>query len=132
MDEVLVDISVWIDFFNGVDCEQVFAFQKLLNEGRVCLCPTVYQEILQGIKDDTQFQNIKQTLGFFDVLQSDFPLLQDTAVNLYRALRKKGITIRKANDCLIAACALLFNVPVLHKDRDFTLICENSAVNSYL
>lgn len=129
---VLVDTSVWIDFFNGEDSKQSLALQKLISDGDVCLCPTIYQEILQGIRDDAKFADIKRILGFFDIVQADFPLLQDTAIDLYRSLRKKGITIRKANDCLIASYALLHNLSVLHKDRDFTFICENSSVNSYL
>lgn len=129
---VLVDTSVWIDFFNGEDSEQSLVLQKLIGSGEVYLCPTVYQEILQGIKDDAKFADIKRILGFFDIIQVDFPLLQDTAIDLYRSLRKKGITIRKANDCLIASYALLYNLSVLHKDRDFSFICENSSVVSYL
>ena len=132
MDSVLVDTSVWIDLFNGEDSEQTLSLQNLIATGEVYLCPTIYQEILQGVRDDGRFRDIKNILGFFHTVRVDFPLLQDTAIDLYRTLRKKGITIRKANDCLIAAYALLFNLPVLHKDRDFTLICENTAVVSYL
>lgn len=132
MKGALVDTSVWIDFFNGNDSEQTVAFQELIIDGKVYLCPTIYQEILQGIRDDSKFQDIKNTLGTFNIVQANFPLLQDTAIDLYRSLRKKGITIRKANDCLIAAQALLFNLPVLHNDRDFTMICENSEVDSYI
>lgn len=132
MEGVLIDTSVWIDFFNGEDSEQSLALQKLIGTGDVYLCPTVYQEILQGIRDDTKFSDIKRILGFFDIVQADFPLLQDTTIDLYRSSRKKGITIRKANDCLIASYALLSNLPILHKDRDFSFICENSNVKSYL
>lgn len=132
MKGALVDTSVWIDFFNGNDSEQTVAFQELIIDGKVYLCPTIYQEILQGIRDDSKFQDIKNTLGTFNIVQANFPLLQDTAIDLYRSLRKKGITIRKANDCLIAAHALLFNLSVLHNDRDFTMICENSEVDSYI
>ena len=131
MSGVLVDTSAWIDFFNGVDSEQSLALQNLVSYGDAYLCPTVYQEILQGIRGDSSFNEIKSILNSFPIVTADFPLLQDTAIDLYRNLRKNGITIRKANDCLIAAYALLFNLPVLHKDRDFTLICENTSVKSY-
>lgn len=74
MNRVLVDTSVWIDFFNGEDSEQSLVLQKLIRNGEVYLCPTIYQEILQGIKDDTQFADIKRILGLFDVVHVDFPI----------------------------------------------------------
>ena len=132
MDCALVDTSVWIDFLNGEDSEQSLALQSLITAGEVYLCPTIYLEILQGIRDDNKFRDIKNILGSFHIIRAEFPLLQDTAIDLYRKLRKKGITIRKSNDCIIAAYALLFNIPLLHKDRDFTQICGNTAVTSYL
>ena len=132
MASAIVDTSVWIDFFNGVDSKESLALQNLITTGEAYLCPTIYQEILQGIRDDSRFQDVKNILGAYNIVRADFPLLQDTAIDLYRSLRKKGITIRKSNDCLIAAHALLFNLPVLHNDKDFTQICANTAVKSYL
>lgn len=132
MPVAIVDTSVWIDLFNGEDSKESLALQNLIATGEVYLCPIIYQEILQGVRDDFKFREVKNSLGFFNMVRAEFPLLQDTAIDLYRSLRKKGITIRKANDCLIAAYALLFNLPILHKDKDFTQICANSPVASYL
>ena len=132
MTGAIVDTSVWIDLFNGNDSKESLALQNLISTGNVYLCPIIYQEILQGVRDDSKFLDIKNILGFYNMVRADFPILQDTAIDLYRSLRKKGITIRKANDCLIAAHGLLFNLPILHKDKDFIQICATTAVISYL
>ncbi|MDR1452902.1 MAG: PIN domain-containing protein [Candidatus Margulisbacteria bacterium] len=58
-------------------------------------------------------------------------LVTEQAVNLYRRLRKRGATIRASADCLIAAYALLADIPILHKDRDFKQIAQNSALRIY-
>jgi len=119
----LFDTSVWVDFFRGV----VNPYTDLLaeyisNDYPVLTCPTIIQEVLQGITNDKQFSRTKQSLIGFQLLE--LPSLDASllAVDLYRSLRKKAITIRRSNDCLIAAYALHFDVEVCHSDRDFDLI----------
>ncbi|MBO4320932.1 MAG: PIN domain-containing protein [Treponema sp.] len=132
---VLVDTSVWIDFFNPhiSDSLELRKLKTLINseDGGVVLCPIIYQEILQGIRDDRYFEEIKRLLSYFPMLKKDFPIIEDVAVDLYRSLRKKGITIRKSNDCLIAAYSFVFDVPVLFHDRDFDAICNNTSVRKF-
>ena len=91
----------------------------------VFLCPTILQEILQGIKNDKQFRQIKENLIAFNLLKDDAYEMAIKAASLYRKLRKKGITIRKSNDCLIAQYAIQNSLNILHQDRDFDLIMEN-------
>jgi predicted nucleic acid-binding protein len=79
----------------------------------------VYQEVLQGMRDEGEFQRVKGELLQYAQVPQDRMQVTDRAVEIYRALRKMGITIRKPNDCLIAAYALLNNLEVLHNDRDF-------------
>ena len=135
MINVLVDTSVWIDFFNphSTDSEERQKLKSLIydNKGNAVLCPVVYQEVLQGIREDKNFQEIKSLLAFFPMLEDDFPKVEDTAINLYRSLRKQGITIRKSNDCLIAAYALVNDLPVLFKDRDFEAMANHSALRKF-
>ncbi len=123
---ILADTSVWINFFKGIESEEVTMLSEYIHEGdTVYLCPVIIQEILQGIMDDQQFIEIRKYLLAFDILNDDGVEVAIGAANLYRSLRKKGITIRKSNDCLIAQYAIKHNVTVLHQDRDFDLVFQN-------
>lgn len=100
---IIVDTSVWINFFRGTDHREVQVLTEYLeNNWPVYLCPTIVQEILQGIVDDRQFEEIKEYLLAFDILQDDPLEMALGAAQLYRSARKKGATVRKSNDCLIA------------------------------
>lgn len=123
---VLVDTSVWIDFFNGADTDQVTTLVTYIQEDEpLYLCPTIIQEVLQGITNDNQYKKIKDYLLCFNVLNDDSLESAFEAVKIYRKLRKKGISIRKSNDCLIAQYAFKYNLGMLHKDRDFDMILEH-------
>ena len=125
-DPVMVDTSIWINFFKGIDCQEVTLLTNYLeNDGPIFLCPTIIQEVLQGISNDKQFAKIKEYLLAFKILNDDGIEMAISAANLYRSLRKKGITIRKSNDCLIAQYAIKHSINVLHQDRDFDLIIRN-------
>ena len=127
MERILVDSSVWIDFFNNVENRQTGILTDLLiNESSICTCPVILQEVLQGIMDDKHFYRVKADLETFDLLQVQPLEGALEAVNLYRSLRKKGITIRRSNDCLIAHYAIFHKAFVLHKDRDFTFIAQHT------
>lgn len=76
-------------------------------------------EVLQGGKGDREFEEVKDSLLNFNVIGEDITLLSVASANLYRSLRKKGVTIRKSNDGLIAATAIAANIPILAYDRDF-------------
>ena len=77
------------------------------------------QEILQGIVDDRHFDEIKEYLLAFNILKDDPLEMAIAAARLYRNARKKGLTIRRSNDCLIAQYAIKYKLEVLHQDRDF-------------
>jgi len=123
---VLADTSVWINFFKGVDSKEVEVLIRYIeNDSPVYLCPTIVQEVLQGINNDKQFREVLASLLAFNILNDDGVEMAVSAANLYRWLRKRGITIRKSNDCLIAQYAIKHSLQVLHQDRDFDLIMEN-------
>ncbi len=127
MDALLVDTSVWIDFFRGRKTSETQMLYELVeNDEPVLLCPIIIQEILQGIKNDNDFIRIKESLLSFSILSMDPVESAVGAAELYRVLRKKGTTIRKSNDCLIAFYAIYYNVKLLHKDIDFEKIAGNS------
>ncbi len=123
---ILADTSVWINFFKGTRCKEVNTLtQYIENDDPIYLCPTIIQEVLQGINDDRQFREIKEYLLAFNILNDNGVDMAISAAILYRKLRKKGITIRKSNDCLIAQYALKYSLQVVHLDRDFELIFKN-------
>lgn len=128
---VLVDTSVWIDFFRGHASAPAKKLTSLLTAHEdICVCGTIVTEILQGIKDDQQYRATKDLLDATIFL----PMTRDTyihAAELYRKLRKKGFTVRKPIDCMIAAVALEHDVPLLHKDRDFTPLEKHCGLKAH-
>jgi len=128
MNRVLVDTSVWIDALNGKASHQTQLLQQLIDDEAVVLCPVVVQEILQGIKEDHDFKLVKDNLSGFEILSKDALQAAIGAATLYRSIRKKGITIRKRNDCLIAYYAIHHQVPLLHCDEDFANIAQHSTL----
>jgi predicted nucleic acid-binding protein len=124
MSLVLVDTSVWIDFFNGKDNAQVKQLSELLNGKAICVCPTIIQEILQGISDLKSFDTIKEHLLRQIVLVCEPVEAAIQAAKIYQLLRKAGITIRQSNDCLIAYHALHYEASILHRDRDYSNMAD--------
>jgi predicted nucleic acid-binding protein len=123
---VLVDTTVWIDFFAGRNEPHVTALQKLIEDEKdLSLCGVILAEVLQGIRSDTDFIKTKEYLGELIIL----PMRQITflrAAEIYRSLRKKGLTIRKPVDCMIASVAIEYDIHLLHNDRDFDNIAKHS------
>ena len=123
MNPIIADTSVWIHFFKGNNTNQVKILSEYIeNDYPVYLCPTIIQEILQGVVKDKQYKEIKDYLLAFTILNDDGVEMAIAAAELYRSLRKKGITIRKSNDCLIAQYAFKNSLTILHQDRDFDII----------
>ena len=122
---LLIDTSVWIDFFNGVDSDEVNVFNYYLeNDFEIFICPVIIQEILQGIKSEKEYRQVKECLFALNVLNDDSIEAALDAVKIYRKLREKGITIRRSNDCLIAYYAIKYSLKILHRDRDFDNIIK--------
>jgi predicted nucleic acid-binding protein len=123
MEPILVDTSVWIDWLNGkITPETDLVFTYLEQNGQIFITPTILQETLQGIKDDNYYHKVKVTLLTLTMLSINSTEAAIGSADLYRTLRKKGITIRKANDCLIAYFALFYDISLLHNDSDFNQI----------
>ena len=116
---VVVDTSVWIDFFSGRSARHVEILEQLLTAGDdVCLCGVILEEILQGIRSDIDYRKTKAYLEFLLYLPMDRRTFE-RAADIYRSLRKKGVTVRKPVDCMIASVAIEQGIPLLHNDRDF-------------
>ncbi len=126
---ILFDTSVWINYLNKKDTPQVKILENLFAiRARVYINPTIIQEVLQGISDKKRFDVTHRLLMAQQILTLDAVEVAISAANLYRSLRQKGVTIRKANDCLIAAYAIHFKVEICHQDSDFDLIAEHSSL----
>jgi len=130
---LIVDSSVWIDGFNPkINTPEKELLKKLISiDFPIYLCPTVYQEVLQGIREEKTFEQIKFIFGQYRMINMDIMHVTNHAVDLYRHLRKKGITIRKSMDCLIASYAILSNMHLLHNDSDFTKIAGGSKLKIF-
>jgi predicted nucleic acid-binding protein len=131
---ILVDSSVWIDFFNFYQSKEADELQNLIEHNDtndIFICPTIYMEILRGIKDDNTFYDVKETLLNFFILDNEIMEITNNAISIYRMLRKKGITIRKQNDCLIASYAIINNIQIFHNDHDFELISQETKLKTY-
>ncbi len=119
---VLVDTTVWIDFFGGKSTPEVRELERLLQEGEdLCTCGVILTEVLQGIREDADY---RRTLTRFDAFLF-LPMSRQTflaAADIYRSLRRRGVTIRKSVDCMIAAVAREHGAALLHHDRDFDSI----------
>jgi predicted nucleic acid-binding protein len=117
---VIVDTSVWIDFFAGRDSWQAALLaQELADEQPVGLTDVIYTEILQGIKDDRVLLGVERQLLALDLFRLEG--LDDfrNAAQLYRDARRQGLTIRRTTDCLIATVCIRADRPLLHHDVDF-------------
>ena len=111
--------SAWVDFRKNVASALTNQLDEDLQDNLVCVCPVIIQEVLQGIREDADFEALKEDFKALRILQLEATEVAVAAARLYRALRKKGVTIRKPNDCLIAAYAIHFNVELCHNDVDF-------------
>jgi len=122
---VLVDTTVWIDFFADKKCEQVHILTSLLEKKEnICICGIILTEILQGIRDDKDYARTKrlmESLVFLKMSRQTFLRSAD----MYRRLRQKGITVRNSLDCMIAAIAVEYQLPLLQHDRDFAPLAEH-------
>lgn len=121
---MLVDTSVWIDFFAARNTAQVVVLESSIDQRvDLCLCGIILTEVLQGIRDDKQYKQTEAVLSnliYLPMDQSTFLL----AANVYRTLRSRGITIRNSVDCMIAAVCIEHKAELLHNDRDFDYIAD--------
>ena len=116
---VLIDTTVWIDFFAGRQLPHVAALERLI-KGRenICICGIILTEILQGIRAKSEFRKTKELFNTMLFLPMPYSVFLGAA-EIYRTLRRKGITIRNSIDCLIASVAIENDIVLLHNDRDF-------------
>lgn len=116
---IIVDSSVWIDYFNGQVTPKTDWLDSALGNKPILVGDIILTEVLQGFKTDKDYNTAKSLLLSFPVMEM---LGQELAIRSalnYRYLRKKGVTIRKTIDVIICSFCIYSNLLLLHDDRDF-------------
>lgn len=116
---ILADTSVWIDYLNGHVTEQTDGLDNALASGALVMGDLIFLEVLQGIRDNKQYKLVKSKLSLLDQYSMLTPDTVFGCAEKYRLLRKKGITVRKTNDVIIASFCIDEKIPLLYSDRDF-------------
>lgn len=114
---ILVDTSVWIDYFNGVKYLHTDLLDVFIVEGTVAIGDLIFLEILQAIRNDQQYRQTKQSLlalGQHEMFGKDMAV---KCADNYRALRKRGITTRKTADVIVATFCIEKKLPLLFGSR---------------
>jgi len=122
---VLVDSSVWIAYFNGATTQETERLDALLSQEPVVLGDLILTEVLQGFRLDKDYRTAKKlltSLTIYDLLGQDLAI---RAAENYRMLRKRGITVRKTTDVIIATFCIQHNLRLLHADKDFLPFVEH-------
>ncbi|MEX0904963.1 MAG: PIN domain nuclease [Balneolaceae bacterium] len=128
---ILVDTSVWIDYFNGIENKQTENLDRILSEQSVLVGDIILTEILQGFDSDKEFRLTKQALDPLDCVHLGGKSLAIKAASNFRFLRSKGVTIRKTADMLIGSWCIEHEVELLHNDKDFDQIATRLPLQIY-
>jgi predicted nucleic acid-binding protein len=116
---IFLDSSVLIDYFNGKNNWQVEILDSLLGREFVVIGDYVLVEVLQGFRNDKDFQKAKAILLSFPCLEIGGKEMAIQSAKNYRLLRKKGVTVRKTIDTIIATFCIENKYTLLHNDKDF-------------
>ena len=126
---MLVDTSVWIDYFNGHPSPQAELLATAIDGTDSIIVPDiVLTEILLGLRSEAEADRIADLLSAFDAAPTPTRSDYIEAAAIYRQCRTKGLTIRSTVDCLIAQICLRHGFPLLSKDRDFSAIARCRAL----
>jgi hypothetical protein len=123
---IVVDSNTWADFFNGVRSPHVQRLDAALEEEEdLAIIPIILTEVLQGFRTDTGFERARRVLVSLPVVQPSLEC-HVRAASLFRSLRRKGITVRGAADCVIAQACLDIGAELLSPDADFERIARHT------
>lgn len=122
---ILVDSSVWIDYFNGAITAQTEKLDQLLGREPVAIGDLNLTEVLQGLTSDHDFNEARRMLTALTVVELGGQEIAIQAGRNFRALRKGGVTVRKTVDTIIATWCIENGFDLLHNDRDFEPFVKN-------
>ncbi|MBD2327306.1 PIN domain nuclease [Alkalinema sp. FACHB-956] len=129
---IIVDSSVWIDYFNGQSTPQVDRLDQLLTSQPIAIGNLILTEVLQGFRQDADYNTAKRlltNLTVFNLLEADLAI---KSADNFRTLRKQGITIRKTIDVIIATFCIENNHELLFADRDFIPFVDHLGLQSVI
>ena len=129
---ILVDSSVWIDYFNGRDTPQNAKLDELLGVELLGIGDIILTEVLQGFRTDKDYRTSKRmltSLTIFNMLNLEIAI---KSADNFRELRKQGITIRKTVDVIIATFCLENDHSLLFSDKDFLPFVERLGLSAVL
>lgn len=116
---VIVDTTVWIDYFRGTQNPETQWFDTEVTRQRFGLTDLILCEFLQGVRGEKAFSRARRELRKFELVTTGGEYLAVAAAMNFRTLRERGSTVRKTIDCLIATSCLMHGHSLLHRDRDF-------------
>ncbi len=116
---IVVDSSVWIDYFNGKTTKQTDTLDSVLGNELVVIGDIVLTEVLQGFRSDRDFSKAKKLLDSLILKPMLGKEMAIKSAENHRSLRKKGVTVRKTIDVIIATFCIANGLALLHDDRDF-------------
>jgi len=127
---ILVDSSVWINFFNGIDNTETNKLNEALGLEEIATGDLIMTEVLQGFRSDKDFKIARDILTSLTVFELLGESLAIKSANNFRMLRKKRITIRKTVDVIIATYCIENRIPLLFSDKDFIPFVKNLKLQS--
>lgn len=116
---VLVDSSIWIDYFNGQESIGTAKLDELLSTTIVGVGDLILAEVLQGFKSDAEYKTAKGLLLDLELHELGGTEMAIKAADHFRTLRRRGIMVRKTVDCFIATYCIEHGLPLLYNDHDF-------------
>lgn len=122
---ILVDSSGWIEFLRDTRSDVCDRVRGLLRDDAIAACDPVRMEILAGARDELHLGQLRGLLARAITIEVT-PAHYDDAASLYRTCRRRGETVRRMLDCLIAAAAIDAGLPVLHADADFDVLARHT------
>jgi predicted nucleic acid-binding protein len=128
---ILIDSSVWIDYFNNKISFETDLLNFLLESERLIIGDLILLEVLQGFRNDKDFKDAKRILDSLHKLDIAGHEISILSANNYRILRKKGITVRKTIDVIIATFCIKNNYKLLYSDRDFDVMVKHLGLKSF-
>jgi len=116
---LVVDSTVWIDYFNGAENPQTDYLHAIVDKTPILIGDLILAEVLQGFRDDADFEKARRVLGRYIQVEMVNPELALQSARNYRMLRRNGVTVRKTVDGLIATYCIENKHDLLHNDNDF-------------
>lgn len=116
---IMVDSSVWIDYFKGTINKQTDFLDSALGTQSLCIGDLILTEVLQGFRLDKDYRQARDLLSELTIYEILGVKIAQQSANNFRSLRKRGITVRKTADVIIATFCIEQKLPLLFTDKDF-------------